>query len=82
MEVADWLGIINIEMMNDEKYLMIKAVKQREKDQNDQSTCIAYRHPFTSITSFALKVDINETVSASIPLYTQLQQLNYQANVG
>lgn len=82
MEVADWLGIINIDMMNDEKYLMIKAAKQREKDQSDQSTCIAYRHPFLSPTSFALRTDITETISISIPLYTQLQQLNYQTNVG
>ena len=80
MEVADWLGIINVDMVNDEKYLMIKAVKQREKDQADQSTCIAYRHPFLSPTSFALKPDIIESVSLSIPLYTQLQQLNYQAS--
>ena len=82
MEVADWLGIINVEIVNDEKYLMIKAVKQREKDQADQSTCIAYRHPFLSPTSFALRTDVIESVSVSIPLYTQLQQLNYQANVG
>lgn len=81
-EVADWVGIINIDMINDEKYLMIKAAKQREKDQADQSTYIAIRHPFLSPLSFALKTDVNESVSLSIPLYTQLQQLNYQANVG
>lgn len=82
MEVADWLGVINIDIVNDEKYLMIKAAKQREKDQADQSTCIAYRHPFLTPTSFALKTDVDETCSLSIPLYTHMQQLNYQANVG
>ena len=41
MEVADWLGIINVDMVDNNKFLMIKAVKQREKDQADQSTCIA-----------------------------------------
>lgn len=79
MEVADWLGIINIDMVGDDKYLMIKAAKQREKDQADTSTCIAYRHPFLSPTSFALKTDMNETVSLSIPLYAQLQQVNHMS---
>lgn len=80
MEVADWMGIINIDLIGDEKYLMIKAVKQRERDGSDQSTCLAYRHPFLSQLSFALKTDIDENVSLSIPMYSQLQQLNYQAS--
>ena len=77
LEVADWLGIINIDMVGDEKYLMIKAAKQREKDQADQSTCIAYRQPFLTPTSFALRTDITENVPLGQPLYTELQQLNY-----
>ncbi len=79
MEVADWLGIINIDIVQGEKYLMIKAAKQREKDQADQSMILAYHHPFLSPTSFALKTDLNEMVELSRPLYTELQQMNYQS---
>lgn len=80
VEASDWLGIINIDNVGDEKYLMIKAAKQREKDGSDQSLCLAYRQPFISPTSFALMTDVNENVSLGVPLYSQLQQLNYQAN--
>lgn len=82
MEVADWLAEMNIENDGENKYLMIKAVKQRDLDsQNSDVTLTAIRHPFLSIESFALRQDIVENCSISIPVYTGKHQLNYMANI-
>lgn len=77
VEVADWLGIINIEAHRDSRYLMIKAAKQREKDNKDCDVFTAIRHPFLSADSFALKTDLNEKVPLSEPLYQGRQRTNY-----
>lgn len=82
MEVADWMGIMNIENDGENKMLMIKAVKQRDLDsQNSDVRITAIRHPFMSIDSFALKQDIFENCTISIPIYTGKHQLNYMANI-
>jgi hypothetical protein len=77
VEVADWLGIINIENHRDMKYIMIKAAKQREKDNKDADVFTAIRHPFISPDAFALKTDLNEKVPLSEPLYQGRQRTNY-----
>lgn len=81
MEVADWMGLMNIENNGEIKYLMIKAVKQRDLDNSTDNTITAIRHPFLSVQSFALKDDIMENVSISIPVYTGIQRINYVAAV-
>lgn len=81
VEVADWLGIMNIETNGDDKFLMVKAAKQRDKDQKDGELFTAIRHPFISPDSFALKQDIYENLSLSQPLYQGRQHTNYIANV-
>lgn len=82
MEVADWLGEMNIENDGENKWLMIKAVKQRDIDsKNSDATLTAIRHPFLSVDSFALRMDIMENCSISIPVYTGKHQLNYMANI-
>lgn len=81
MEVADWMGLMNIENNGETKCLMIKAVKQRDLDQNTDNAITAIRHPFLSPQSFALKDDIMENVSISIPIYFGVQKLNYMAQI-
>ena len=81
MEVADWMGLMNIENNGEVKYLMVKAVKQRDLDNNTDNSIQAIRHPFLSVQSFALKDDIMENVSISIPVYTGIQRINYVAAV-
>ena len=81
VEVADWLGLMNIENNGETKMLMIKAAKQRDKDNNGDVSITAIRHPFISPESFALKTDINENVSISIPLYQGKNVTNYMANI-
>ena len=82
MEVADWLGEMNIENDGENKWLMIKAVKQRDiGSKNSDATLTAIRHPFLSVDSFALRMDIMENCSISIPVYTGKRQLNYMANI-
>jgi hypothetical protein len=82
MEVADWLGIMNIENNGENKFLMVKAAKQRDKVTDENSPDIsAIRHPFISSDSFALKLDINENVSLSIPIYAGKQTTNFMANI-
>lgn len=81
MEVADFLAIINIENTHDEKMLMIKAAKQRDLESNADSSITAIRHPFINPQSFALKVDITENVSVSIPIYMGKQTTNFMANI-
>ncbi len=81
MEVADWLSVMNIENDGENKMLMIKAVKQRDLDNSSDVTVTAIRHPFLSPESFALRQDIMENCSISIPIYTGKHQLNYMANI-
>jgi hypothetical protein len=81
MEVADFLALMNIENNGETKMLMIKVAKQRDLDQNTDSTITAIRHPFISSQSFALKVDITENVSMSTPIYFGKQTCNYMANI-
>jgi len=81
MEVADFVAMINVENGGDTKMLVIKAVKQRDLDGQTDSTITAIRHPFISPQSFALKDDIMENVSLSIPVYTNRQQCNFIANI-
>ena len=81
MEVADWMCLMNIENNGETKALMLKAVKQRDLDQNTDNSITAIRHPFISVQSFALKDDINENVSISIPVFSGVQRMNYVAAV-
>ena len=81
MEVADWMALMNIENNGEVKYLMIKAVKQRDLDNNSDNSVQAIRHPFISVQSFGLKDDIMENVSVSVPVYTGIQRINYVAAV-
>ena len=81
MEVADFVAIINIENSNETKMLVIKAVKQRDLDGQTDSNITAIRHPFLSPQSFALKDDILENVSLSIPIYQGIQRTNYMAQI-
>lgn len=81
MEVADFLGLMNIENNGENKMLMIKAAKQRDVDQNTDVMITAIRHPFISPQSFALRPDIMENVSISIPIYLGTQKINYMANI-
>lgn len=81
VEVADFLALMNIENNGETKYLMIKAAKQRDLDQNSDNAITAIRHPFISPQSFALRDDIMENVSISIPIYMGTQKLNYMASI-
>lgn len=81
MEVADSVFILNIENDGEMKVLLIKAVKQRDLDGKTDSLLTAIRHPFISPQSFALKDDIMESVSLSIPVYSGVHQCNYMANI-
>ena len=82
MEVADWLVVQNIENDGETKRLVIKAVKQRDLDSSNSDIRVtAFKHPFLSPESFALRQDINENCSISIPVYSGRQQMNYVANV-
>lgn len=82
LEVCDFLGIINIENAGDNKYLMIKAAKQRDKQSNGaENEVTAIRHPFLSADSFALKPDIMENCSLSIPIFFGKQLQNFMTNI-
>jgi replicative DNA helicase len=82
MEVADWLAEMNIENNGETKMLYIDAVKQRDVDSNGTDVRITtIRHPFLSPESFALRTDMNENCSISIPVYHGQQQINYMANI-
>lgn len=81
MEVADFLAVMNIENNGEQKSLMIKAVKQRDLDSSVDNSFTAIRHPFLTPQSFALKPDINENVSLSIPLYMGKSASQYMANI-
>lgn len=81
MEVADFLAVINIENQGDNKYLMIKAAKQRDKQNTQENDITAIRHPFISIDSFTLKPDIMESCSLSIPIFFGRQMQNFVSNI-
>ena len=83
LEVADFLGIINIENNGERKDLMIKAAKRRDtqKDQTGGSDITAIRHPFYAQDSFALQPDIMENVSLSQPIFFGKQLQNFVANI-
>ena len=80
-EVADFVAYMNIENNGEMKNLLIKAMKQRDLDNSKDNSIIGIRHPFLTPQSFALKDDIMENVSISIPVYTGMQRMNYVANV-
>lgn len=80
-EVADFMAIMNIENNGETKNLMIKAVKQRDLDNGTDNSIIGIRHPFLTPQSFALKDDIMENVSISIPIYTGIQRINFAASI-
>lgn len=81
VEVADWLALMNIENDGENKMLVIKAVKQRDLDNSSDVRITAIRHPFLSVESFALRQDIMENCSISVPVYSGKHQLNYMANI-
>jgi hypothetical protein len=61
---------------------MIKAGKQRDKQGSSQDQEInAIRHPFLSVDSFALKPDIMESCSLSIPIFFGRQMQNFVSNI-
>ena len=82
IEVADWVGLMQIISRRDEKKLMIKAVKQRDKEGQNNDVFDAIHHPFVSPDAFALKPDIEEKISLSEPIYQGKQHLNFvNANI-
>ena len=82
MEVADWMGLINIENDGETKCLMIKIGKQRDINSSETDTSIsAIRHPFLAVNSFALRDDIMENCSISIPVYLGRKHTNFMASV-
>lgn len=82
MEVADFLFMLNIENDGENKLLVIKTAKQRDIDSKFTDTNICgIKHPFMSPQSFALKDDIMENVSISIPIYLTQNKMNFIANV-
>ena len=82
MEVADWMAMINIENDGENKCLMIKIGKQRDINSKETDTTIsAIRHPFLSVSSFALRDDIVENCSISIPVYLGRKHTNFMAAV-
>lgn len=82
MEVADWMGLINIENDGETKNLMIKIGKQRDINSQETDTSIsAMRHPFISPQSFALRDDVMENCSISTPVFLGRRQTNFMAAV-
>lgn len=78
MEVADFLALMNIENHGDNKVLVVKAAKQRDKEGED-SNIIGFRQPFVAPTSFALRDDIMENVPICEFIYDGKQRTNYIA---
>lgn len=75
------MALMNIENDGENKMLVIKAVKQRDLDNSSDVRITAIRHPFLSVESFALRQDIMENCSISVPVYSGKHQLNYMANI-
>ena len=80
-EVADCVIYMNIENNGETKNLLFKAMKQRDLDNRTDNSIIGIRHPFLTPQSFALKDDIMENVSISIPVYTGTQRINFVASI-
>jgi hypothetical protein len=80
LEVADFLGIVNIEQSGDQKDLMLKAAKRRDVEK-EGSDITAIRQPFYSQDSFALQPDIMETTTLSQPIFFGKQMQNFVANI-
>ena len=78
VEVADFMAVMNIENHGDTKMLVVKAVKQRDKDGQDVNI-IGFRQPFVAPTSFALRDDIMENVPICDFIYDGKQRTNYVA---
>lgn len=72
---------MNIENNGETKNLLFKAMKQRDLDNRTDNSIIGIRHPFLTPQSFALKDDIMENVSISIPVYTGTQRINFVASI-
>ena len=82
MEVADCMFLINIENDGENKVLMIKVAKQRDINSSETDTTIsAIRHPFLAVNSFALRDDIMENCSISVPCYVGRKHTNFMAAV-
>ena len=82
MEVADCTIAQNLENDGENKMLYMVALKQRDLDNvNADNSITAFRHPFLSVNSFALRLDIMENCSISIPVYFTKQHTNYMANI-
>ena len=76
------MSLINIENDGENKVLMIKVGKQRDISSPDTDvSVVAIRHPFLSPQSFALRDDIMETCSISVPVYIGKRQTNFMAAV-
>lgn len=78
MEVADFLALMNIENHGDNKFLVVKAAKQRDKE-GESDNIIGFRQPFLSSDSFALRSDILENVPICEFIYDGKQRTNYIA---
>lgn len=78
LEVADFMAVMNIENHGDTKMLVVKAVKQRDKE-GENSNIIGFRQPFVAPTSFALRDDIMENVPICDWIYDGKQHTNYIA---
>lgn len=79
MEVADWACDQNIEMDNDNKYIIFKPVKRRDIDSSSDQSYYAVAHPFISQQSFALRHDILENCPVSIQLFSNVRSTNMAA---
>lgn len=80
VEVADWIGGVHIDSNGEMKYLVMRALKQRDKDDSDNISFDAIRHPFISVNSFALRHDIHEPCAVSEPIYLSRSVNNYVAS--
>lgn len=78
IEVADFLALMNIENHGDNKFLVVKAAKQRDKE-GESDNIIGFRQPFLSSDSFALRSDILENVPICEFIYDGKQRTNYIA---
>lgn len=81
IEVADFVAVMNIENNGENKVLVVRAVKQRDLDNSTDNSIIGIRHPFISPQSFALKDDIVENVTISLPIFLMLNKTNYMAKI-
>lgn len=81
LEVAEWVGMMNIENNGENKFLSISIAKQRDKAQECDNTLLGIKQPFISADSFALKSDIAEQVANCIPIHLHRQAVNYMSKI-